>query len=86
MASQALKARLERLAKATAAKLCEKERVAILREYERELEQVGPAPGRPWEQHDTMVRSDPELDISHTDCLLSAGVTGTVRGRCEGPG
>ena len=55
MASQALKARLERLAKATAAKLCEKERVAILREYEGELEQVGPAPGLPWEQHETMV-------------------------------
>ena len=54
MSSQAIKARLERLARATAAKLAEK--AAILREYEGELEQVGPAPGRPWEQHDTMVR------------------------------
>ena len=56
MASQGLKTRLERMARATAAKLAEKS--AILREYERELEQVGPAPGSPWEQHDTMVRSD----------------------------
>ena len=54
MASQGLKTRLERMARATAAKLAEK--TAIQREYERELEQVGPAPGSPWEQHDTMVR------------------------------
>ena len=53
MSSQAIKARLERLARATAAKLAEK--TAILREYEGQLEQVGPAPGRPWDQHDTMV-------------------------------
>ena len=53
MSSQAIKTRLERLARATAAKLAEK--TGILREYEDQLEQVGPAPGRPWEQHDTMV-------------------------------
>ena len=55
MSSQAIKTSLERLARATAAKLAEK--TAILREYEEELEQVGPAPGRAWDQHDTMVRS-----------------------------
>ena len=62
MSSQAIKARLERLARATAAKLAEK--AAILREYEEELEQVGPAPGRAWEQHDTMVRFSSIIAIS----------------------
>ena len=67
MSSQAIKARLERLARATAAKLAEK--AAILREYEEELEQVGPAPGRAWEQHDTMVRFSSITRYYHGACL-----------------
>ena len=64
MSSQAIKTRLERLARATAAKLADK--TGILREYEDQLEQVGPAPGRPWEQHDTMVRSYDHADAYNT--------------------
>ena len=93
MSSQAIKARLERLARATAAKLAEK--AAILREYEEELEQVGPAPGRAWEQHDTMVRFSSIIAISlslavRITILLTtepvAGVARAVRGCSEGPG
>ena len=51
--SQTVLARLERIARATAAKLAEQN--LIKTEYERELEQVGPSPGQPGLQHDTMV-------------------------------
>ena len=51
--SQTVLARLERIARATAAKLAEQS--PIRAEYEEELEQVGPSPGQPGLQHDTMV-------------------------------
>ena len=56
------------IARATAAKWVENNE--IIREYEGELEQVGPAPGKPWEQHDTMVRLIRRLltlDTHHID-------------------
>ena len=84
MSSQAIKARLERLARATAAKLAEK--AAILREYEGELEQVGPAPGRPWEQHDTMVSTIIAIFLPVTFTEPLSGVARAVRGCSEGPG
>ena len=56
--NKAVLSRLERIAVATAAKFSEKS--VIKQEYEGELEQVGPAPGKPWDQHDTMVREERE--------------------------
>ena len=57
--NKAVLSRLERIAVATAAKFSEKS--VIKQEYEGELEQVGPAPGQPWDQHDTMVREEKEI-------------------------
>ena len=50
--SSLLISKLARIASLTDKKL--RYENSLSSEYEK-LEQVGPAPGRPWEQHDTMV-------------------------------
>jgi len=52
--SSLLISKLARIASLTDKKL--KSENSLSSEYEK-LEQVGPAPGRPWEQHDTMVKN-----------------------------
>ena len=53
-----LQSKLQKIVSATAAKILGHDNETDSRlndEYNQRLEQVGPAPGAPWDQHDTMV-------------------------------
>ena len=80
-----LQSKLQRIVSATATKILGHDSdidTRINDEYNKRLEQVGPAPGAPWDQHDTMVSSISSL-LRRLHIYIVLGTARIVSGCCK---